>query len=295
MDTLGIEMWTLEELRTKPLAEKIPILEQIAHRTRKHVVRMVYEAQSGHIGGSLSATEALTVLYFHTMHYDPARPKWPDRDRFVLSKGHAAPALYAIMAQAGFFDESELCTLRQVGSRLQGHPVRGTLPGIEASTGSLGQGLSIANGMALGARVDGDDYRVYAIIGDGESDCGQIWEAAMAAAHFELDNLVVTLDRNEQQIDGETEDVMRLEPLADKWRAFGWEVFEIDGHDILSLIETYDRAIAVRKKPSLIISHTTKGKGVSFMEHNLKFHGAPPSGEEYECAMDELSECEESG
>ncbi len=270
--------------------EELRDLSLKANAVRRHIIEMVYNAGSGHPGGSLSATDILVALYFHIMKYDAKNPKWEDRDRFVLSKGHAAPALYAVLAEKGVFPVEELLTLRKIGSRLQGHPDMRKLPGIEASTGSLGQGLSIANGMALAARLDRKLYNVYAMLGDGEIEEGQIWEAAMFASHNKLDNLIVFLDRNKLQIDGETETVMSIEPIADKWKAFGWEVREINGHNFNEITEAVEWAKTVKGKPVMIIAHTVKGKGVSFMEGAVHFHGKPPNDEEYEIAIKELDE-----
>ncbi len=265
-------------------------LKLMSNRVRKHIIEEIYTAGSGHPGGSLSATDIIVALYFHLMNYDPMNPDWPERDRFVLSKGHAAPALYAVLAEKGVFPVEELMTLRKIGSRLQGHPDMRKLPGIEASTGSLGQGLSIGNGMALAARLDRRPYNVYVMLGDGEVEEGQVWESAMFAAHYKLDNLIAFLDRNKLQIDGETEKVMSIEPIADKWKAFGWEVMEINGHDFNEIIEAVNRAKEIRGRPVMIIAHTIKGKGVSFMEGSVHFHGKPPNDEEYKIAIKELDE-----
>jgi transketolase len=255
---------------------------------RQDIIRMLGESKSGHPGGSLSATDIVTTLYFYEMNVDPANPKWPDRDRFVLSKGHAAPVLYAALAEKGYFPREELMTLRKTGSRLQGHPSMKHLPGIEMSTGSLGQGLSAANGMALAGRLDGKGYRVYVVLGDGEIQEGQVWEAAMAAAHYELDNVVAFLDHNGLQIDGPTKDVMSPEPVADKWRAFGWHVIEINGHDFTEIINALQKAKEVKGKPTMIIANTVKGKGVSFMENQVGWHGNAPSQEQTCQALSEL-------
>lgn len=271
------------------LNEKTEQLRKVATKTRKWIIKMTHAAGSGHPGGSLSATDILTVLYFNTMNHKPAEPHWPDRDRFVMSKGHGAPALYATLAQAGYFPEEELITLRKLGSRLQGHPSMERLPGLDMSTGSLGQGLSVANGMALSARLDKRNYRVFSLVGDGECQEGQIWEAAMAAAHYKLDNITAILDRNFFQIDGETESIMALEPLAMKWQSFGWQVYEINGHDFSQIITALDEAAVVKGKPQMIIARTVKGKGVSFMECNAcKFHGNAPKDDEMEMALEEL-------
>ncbi len=263
-------------------------LEEKARIIRKHIVEMIYNAGSGHPGGSLSAADILTALYFKIMRHDPKNPGWGDRDRFILSKGHAAPALYATLAEAGYFPVDELLALRKLGSRLQGHPDMRKLPGIEASTGSEGQGLSIGIGASLHAKLNRKLYRVYVMIGDGENDCGQIWESAMSASHFKTDNLTVILDRNGLQLDGPTREIMGIEPLSDKWKAFGWKVIEINGHSFREILNAFDHAKNVKGKPTIIIAHTVKGKGVSFMEGNVSFHGKPPNREEYEQAMKEL-------
>ena len=268
--------------------DEIRELSLKANAVRRHIIEMVYAAGSGHPGGSLSATDIIVALYFKLMNYDPENPKWEDRDRFVLSKGHAAPALYATLAELGVFPVEELLTLRKVGSRLQGHPDMRKLPGIEASTGSLGQGLSIANGMALAAKLDRKLYNVYVMLGDGEIEEGQVWEAAMFASHYKLDNLIAFLDRNRLQIDGETEQVMSIEPIADKWKAFGWEVREINGHDFKEIVDAVEWAKQVKGKPTMIIAHTVKVKGVSFMEGSVHFHGKPPNDEEYRIALQDL-------
>jgi transketolase len=267
----------------------IPELKEKAKILRCHIIEMLAEAGSGHPGGSLSAVEIITALYFHSMRHRPENPSWPDRDRFVLSKGHAAPLLYAALAETGYFPVSQLITLRKLESHLQGHPDMRTTPGVEASTGSLGQGLSIGSGMALAARLDGRDYRVYVLIGDGESDEGQIWEAAMSAAHYKLDNLITFLDYNGFQIDGPNVEVMNLEPIALKWRAFGWHVIEINGHDFAQIISAIEEAKATKDRPTLIIASTIKGKGVSFMEEDpVKWHGIAPSKEQAGKALIEL-------
>lgn len=247
---------------------------------------MTFEAKSGHPGGSLSAADIITALFFYKMHYDPKNPKWPERDRFILSKGHAAPALYAALALAGFFPEEELLTLRKPGSRLQGHPSVST-PGIEICTGSLGQGLSVANGIALAGKLDKKDYHVYVLMGDGEIQEGCVWEAAMSSSQYKLDNLTAIIDRNRIQQTGNTEDIMGLEPLKDKWKAFCWHVMEINGHDFSSIINALN---IVSDKPKVIIANTIKGKGVSFMENRAVWHGVAPNQEESRKAMEEL-EC----
>jgi transketolase len=245
-------------------------------------------AGNGHPGGTLSVMDILQTLFFAEMKVRPAEPLWPDRDRLVLSKGHAVPALYTVMAHAGFFAREKLVTLRQLGSPLQGHPATFLVPGIEASTGSLGQGLSVAIGLALASRLDGDRFRVYAIIGDGESQEGQIWEAAMCAPKYKLDNLCVILDHNKGQIDGPVKEVMDIGPIADKWRAFNWNVLSIDGHDYAQIGEAFDTARATKGKPTFILAETTKGKGVSFMEGKIGWHGMAPSREQLADAIKEL-------
>lgn len=263
-------------------------LREISARLRLDIIDMLSKAGSGHPGGSLSVIDVLTALFFARMRHDPKRPDWPDRDRLILSKGHAVPALYAVMAEASYFPHEELSTLRKLGSRLQGHPVTSALPGIEACTGSLGQGLSIAQGLALASKLDGDRFHVYCVIGDGESQEGQVWEAAMSAPKFKLDTLTVILDYNHGQIDGPVDQVMSLEPLADKWRAFNWNVLEVDGHDIAKILQTVDAARANKGKPTFIIAHTIKGKGVSFMENQIAWHGATPNKDQTEKALGEL-------
>jgi transketolase len=255
---------------------------------RGHILRMLERAGSGHPGGSLSAVEFITALYFGgLLRYDPDRPDWPDRDRFVLSKGHGVPALYAALAEAGYFDVSELDTLRAIDSRLQGHPVFGTAPGIESSTGSLGQGLSIGLGMALAGRLDGKDYTTFVLLGDGECQEGQVWEAAMAAGHQRPDNLVAMVDYNQYQLDGAIRDIMELEPFAAKWESMGWTVREIDGHDIEAVMAALTWARG-HDGPACVIGRTVKGKGVSFMEGDNHWHGVAPSADELERALDEL-------
>ena len=260
----------------------------IAKTLRRHIISMIGRAGSGHPGGSLSAVEILTALYFRVLRHKPQDLNWPDRDRFILSKGHAAPVLYATLAESGYFPVAKLSTLRQLDSHLQGHADRTVTPGVEMSAGSLGQGLSFAIGVALAGRLNSRQYRTYLLLGDGECDEGQVWEGAMAAAHFKLDNLVAIVDRNEQQIDGWTRDVMELEPFDRKWQSFGWHVIEVDGHDLTQLIEAFDQAKLVKGQPTVIIAHTTKGKGVSFMENNPNFHGKAPNADEVEIALKEL-------
>jgi len=263
-------------------------LKEISGRLRLDIIEMLHKAGSGHPGGSLSVIDLITCLYFARMRHDPKKPDWTERDRLVLSKGHAVPALYAVMAEAGYFAKDELKTLRQMGARLQGHPVNTELPGIEACTGSLGQGLSVAQGMAMASKLDGSKFHVYCIIGDGESQEGQIWEAAMSAPKFKLDTLTVILDYNQGQIDGPVKDVMDIEPIADKWRAFNWNVLTIDGHKHEEILKALDQAKATKDKPTFIIAHTVKGKGVSFMEHQIAWHGAAPNAEQTQKALEEL-------
>lgn len=263
-------------------------LGAIARGLRRNIIQMIFNAGSGHAGGSLSEIDILTALYFGVLKIDPQVPLWKDRDRFILSKAHACPGLYAVLAARGFFPVEELWTFRQINSRLQGHAHIKT-PGVEMSSGSLGQGLSFGIGCALGARLDQRKHRTYVMLGDGECDEGQVWEAAMAAAHYSLGNLTAIVDRNRIQNDRSTDEVMQLEPLADKWIAFGWQVLEIDGHDMTQILSAFERAIDVAGEPTVIIANTVKGKGVNFMENNPAFHGTAPTKEEYEKAMDELA------
>jgi transketolase len=256
-------------------------LESIARECRVQILRMLAHAGSGHPGGSLSVIDILTTLYFGRLRYDAKRPDWPERDRVVLSKGHAVPALYSVMAKAGFFPEKQLITLRKLGSPLQGHPDRTALPGIEAATGSLGQGLSVSLGLALGLKLTGSKSRVYCILGDGEVQEGQVWEAAMSAPKLgqpehALDNLTVILDYNKIQLDNFVKKVLDIEPIAAKWQSFGWPVIEIDGHDIAQITKALDQAEATTGTPTFIVAHTVKGKGVSFMENDPEWHGKAP-------------------
>jgi transketolase len=264
-------------------------LELIAIKIRKHIIEMLYRAKSGHPGGSLSAVDALVALYFSHMKHNPKKPNDPGRDRFILSKGHAAPALYATLAESGYFPVSELKSLRKAGCMLQGHPVCTYVPGVEASTGSLGHGLSFANGVALAGKMDKKNYHVYVMLGDGETGEGQVWEAAAVAAHYKLDNITAMIDRNFLQIDGRTEDVLKLESVYNRWKSFGWKVFETEGHDIKKILETLQKADSHRNQPCMIILNTTKGKGVSFMENNVDFHGVPPNEMERNIAIEELT------
>jgi len=274
---LKLKQQYLEELQLK------------AKVIRRHIIEMTGKAGSGHPGGSLSAADIVTALYFHVMRLDPKNPGWKDRDRFVLSKGHAAPLLYAALAERGFFPVSELITLRKIGSPLQGHPDMRKLPGVEMSTGSLGQGLSVANGMALAGKLDGRSYRVYVLLGDGEIQEGQVWEAAMAAAHYRLDNVTAFLDYNGFQIDGPVREVMSPEPVANKWRAFGWHVIEIDGHDFKQILSAVETARSVKGRPTMVVAKTIKGKGVSFMENQVDWHGVAPNEEQAKKALAELA------
>jgi transketolase len=270
--------------------EEIDRLREIARLIRIDILKMLNRAGSGHTGGSLSAVEILTALYFSKMRHDPKRPQWEERDRFILSKGHAAPALYATLARAGYFPREELMTLRKLGSHLQGHPDMKSTSGVEVSTGSLGQGLSMANGMALCARLDGENTRVYVLMGDGEQQEGQVWEAAMTSSHYKIDNLCAFVDRNGLQIDGPTKEIMDIDPLVSKWKAFGWHVSAIDGHNLEEILNALDQAETVKSTPSMIIASTVKGKGVSIFENKVKYHGVPPTDEELKIALSELGE-----
>lgn len=263
-------------------------LNEITNVIRKDIVSMICKSKSGHPGGSLSAVEILTALYFDQMNIDPTNPKMEDRDRFVLSKGHAAPALYATLAERGYFPKEELNNLRKLGSMLQGHPDMKKIPGVEMSTGSLGQGFSVACGMAMAAKLDNAPWNVYALLGDGEVQEGIIWEAAMSAAHYKLDNMIAFLDYNGLQIDGAVESVMNINPIEDKFKTFGWNVITIDGHDFDQIFAALDMAKDTVDKPTMIIAKTIKGKGVSFMENQASWHGSAPSEEQLEQALSEL-------
>jgi len=267
----------------------VPELEKMARQLRRHVITMTATAGSGHPGGSLSAADIVTALYFKVMRHDPENPRWLDRDRFILSKGHVAPILYAALAECGYFPVEELSTLRKLDSRLQGHTDRTLTPGVEMSAGSLGQGLSFGIGVALAARLDKRGYQVYVLLGDGECEEGQVWEAAMFAPHFQIDNLTAIVDNNGLQLDGRCCDIMGLEPLADKWRAFNWHVIEINGHDMNQILQALKEAREIKQRPTVIIAHTVKGKGVSFMENNVDFHGKAPTPQEAEIALKELA------
>ncbi len=272
-------------------------LKEVARLVRGDVIEMLARAGSGHPGGSLSVVEVLITLYYEIMHHDPRNPFDDDRDRFVLSKGHAVPSLYAILSRLGYFERKDLWNLRKCGSWVQGHPFAVDSPGIDATSGSLGQGLSFSNGLALRAKLDKKQYRVYCVIGDGETNEGQIWEAAMTSARYNLDNLCCVLDFNQLQIDGEVREIKNPLPFPEKWKAFGWNVLEADGHSFEELKAAFNKAKALKGKPTIIIAHTIKGKGVSFMERKLEWHGKPPKREEANKALRELGftkgiECE---
>ncbi len=270
------------------MEDRVKQLQQIARGVRKHIIEMTCAAKSGHPGGSLSAVEILVSLYFEIMNVDPANPRWEDRDRFVMSKGHGSPALYATLASRGFFHEKELLRFRKISSMLQGHPDMKGIPGVDMSTGSLGQGLAVASGMAMAAKLDKRDYRVYVLLGDGEVQEGMIWEAAMASAHYKLDNLTAFLDHNRLQIDGTNEEIMNVMPLKEKWEAFGWRTVEIDGHSYKEIMDAVKTARATTGKPTMIIADTVKGRGVSFMENAADWHGKAPSEEQARKALEEL-------
>jgi transketolase len=271
----------------KHTQEEIKGLEEKAKSIRRLIVQMIAKAGSGHPGGSLSATDLITALFFSVLKHDPKNPNWAGRDKFHMSKGHCCPLWYSVLAISGYFSKDKLMTLRQFGSMLQGHPDRRT-PGVESASGSLGQGLSIALGMSLAGKIDKQVSRVYVLMGDGEIQEGNIWEAAMASSHYKCDNLCAIMDYNGFQIDGATKDIMNLEPLAAKWKAFGWHTIEIDGHDMQQILSAYDEARTIKGKPSIIIARTIKGKGVSFMENTADFHGRAPTAEETVRALKEL-------
>lgn len=275
---------------TSEVKDTVAALQEKARKLRVDIVNTLHRSKSGHTGGSLSVIDMVTVLYYHTMRHRPEDPRWPGRDRLVLSKGHAAPAQYVALADLGYFPKEDLKMLRQLGSHLQGHPDSKGTPGIEVCTGSLGQGLSMANGMALGLRLDKSDSRVYAILGDGELQEGQVWEAVMSAAHFKLDNLCILVDANGLQIDGEVAKVMNVESIAEKFKAFGCHVVEIDGHDLVAIIAALAEAGSTKEKPTAIIARTVKGKGVSFFENKASYHGVTPSDEELPMALACLGE-----
>jgi len=268
--------------------EKINELKKRANEIRKESLVMVYHAQSGHLGGSLSEADILAALYFYKLRLNPKKPDWEDRDRFVLSKGHACPAYYAALAIKGFFNKKELESYRKINGLLQGHPEL-KIPGVDYAGGSLGQGIPVANGMALACKLDKKDYKVYVLIGDGEAQEGVVWEASMSAAFYKLDNLIYILDKNQVQQTGTTKEIMDIGNATEKWRAFGFDVIEINGHDIEQIINALDKADNVKGKPTMIIANTIKGKGVSFMELNPKFHGKAPNDKEFKQAMEELN------
>ena len=263
-------------------------LQEKAKEVRKGIIEAVYSNKSGHPGGSLSIADIMTVLYFNQMNIDEKNPKWEDRDRLVLSKGHCSPALYSCLANRGFFDVEKLKTFRNINSNLQGHPDMNKVPGVDISSGSLGQGLSCANGMAIAGKMDNKNYRVYCILGDGEIEEGQVWEAAMASNKYKLDNLCVIVENNNLQIDGTIEEVMSSYPIDEKFKSFGFQVINIDGHNIQEIIDAFDVAKNVKDKPTCIIAKTIKGKGVSYMENDVKWHGIAPNEEQYQLAMKEL-------
>ncbi len=273
------------------LAQKrdIEYLKNQARLLRIEILKMLTEAGSGHTGGSLSAADLVAALYFYKLRFKPENPQWPERDRFILSKGHAAPLLYAVLAISGYFDKSLLRTLRKLGSPLQGHPCSKMLPGVEVSTGSLGQGLSVANGMAMGLKLQGLNSRVYCLLGDGELQEGQVWEAAMTASHYKSDNLCAIIDLNGLQIDGPISSVKNIEPVDKKFQAFGWNTIEINGHDMTQIVDALDRAEELKGAPTVILARTIKGKGVSIFEGKVKYHGVAPTPEELEIALKELS------
>ena len=273
--------------------QDIKQLQQIANHIRIQTIKQVYKAQSGHPGGSLSIADILAVLYFNQMNIHEKEPNNPLRDRFILSKGHCSPALYAVLAERGFLDKKELETFRTIEGKLQGHPDMTKVPGVDMTTGSLGQGLSVANGMALNSKLNHDGYRVYCLLGDGEIEEGQVWEAAMTANKYHLDNLCVIIDNNQLQIDGTIQEVKGLENIEGKWNSFGFHTIVINGHDIQQIIDAFETAKMTKGKPTAIIAKTVKGKGVSFMENNVAWHGKAPNDEEYHIAMKELGEEEE--
>lgn len=276
--------------QTEQVQRSIAELEQIAIQVRCNIIEMITEAQAGHPGGSLSAADIVTALYFRTMRINPAEPEWPDRDRFILSKGHACPVWYAALAERGFYDKSHLKTLRKLNSILQGHADMKKTPGVDMTVGSLGQGLSAGIGMALSAKLCKKDYRVYVMVGDGETQEGAIWEAAMSATKWKLDNLTAIIDKNRIQNDTFVNDVMPIDPLDDKWRAFGWHVIEIDGHKMSEIVPALETAQTIKNQPTVIIAHTVKGRGVSFMEDVPAWHGKAPSLEQAQQALAEIRE-----
>lgn len=270
------------------MSYSLPQLEETCKTIRKDILKMTHLAGSGHPGGSLSAVELMVGLYFGTFKHNPLNPGWEDRDRFILSKGHAAPVQYSVLARAGYFSPEILDTLRKFGSILQGHPNMHKVPGLDSSSGSLGQGLSIANGLAMAAKIRKKDYRVYCLLGDGELQEGQVWEAAMTAPQHKLDNVCAMVDYNRVQLDGPISEIKELHPLTDKWKSFNWNVMEIDGHNIEEVLKAYEEAANTKGKPSVIIARTIKGKGVSFMENKAEWHGKSPNIKEYEAAIAEI-------
>ena len=270
--------------------ELVTHLSRCAQQLRIEALKMVYHAQSGHLGGSFSAAEIMAAMYFHQLRVDPKNPNWPDRDRFIVSKGHCAPVYYTALAEAGFFPKEWLKSFRQIGSKLQGHPDRNKLPGVDMNSGPLGHGLSVGVGLVLSGRLRGAGYRTYVLLGDGESQAGIVWEAAMTASKYRVDNLTAILDYNGVQLNGPVCNVMPLEPLVDKWRAFGWHVFEVNGHNIREILDVLDAVFGIHGKPTMIIAHTVKGKGVSFMENDCAWHGRAPNKEEFERALAELQQ-----
>ena len=269
-------------------APNLEELRKLAAELRQTILKMIAKAGSGHPGGSLSMVELLIGLYWHTLRHDPKNPAWPDRDLFLLSKGHGCPALYTVLAYRGYFPKEELMTLRRYPTRLQGHPEKGSPPGVEIAAGSLGQGLSMANGIALADRLDGRRRRIFCLLGDGEVQEGQVWEAAMTAHHHKLDAVCAIIDANQLQQNGPVKEIQDIEPLPEKWRAFGWHAIEINGHDLAQVIKAYDEAETIKGKPQVIIARTVKGKGVSFMELNPAWHGVAPKPDELEKALKEL-------
>ncbi len=267
----------------------IPELLEQANKSRILILRMLEKAGSGHPGSSLSAIDLITALFFRQMHFKPQNPTWPDRDRFILSKGHAAPALYATLGYCGYFDPEDTLSLRKLNSPFQGHPDHIRIPAVEASTGSLGQGLSVSIGMSLCARMDKKSHRIYCLIGDGEMQEGQVWEAIMSAGNFSLDNLCLIIDCNKYQIDGRVDDIMSLSPLVEKLQAFKWNVLQIDGHDMPQIVKAFEDASSHKGQPTVVVAHTIKGKGVSFMENDNHWHGVAPNSQELKQALDELN------
>jgi len=268
----------------------IAALERKARELRRDVVQMIHRAGSGHPGGSLSSADIISALYFSRLNVDPKRPEWPQRDRFILSKGHAAPLLYAALARRGFFPIEDLSTLRRIGSHLQGHPDRLKTPGVEMTSGALGHGLAVGAGLALGAKRQNARWWTYVLMGDGELQAGVVWEGALIAAKYRLNNLTAIVDQNDVQLDGPVHEILPLEPLTEKWRAFGWAVIEIDGHNIRQILEAFDEAQHIHDRPTVVIAHTVKGRGISYMEGLAKWHGRAPTDEELMVALQELQD-----